>query len=366
MFTMHPTLLVGPADWDAARMPKAEFSERIAALWRLCDPSIGGAVIYGSPPHHAELAYFTHFTPKLEPAIALVPRTGEPRLLVGGGVNMLDAAKPLTWVERLLPLRDAGGTIAQWAAETGPLALINGDAMPLRLQKDIAKALPAAPLDLTSAVTGAMRRKSARETGLVRAACATLEAAVAAMRQAHHAGNSTTDVVLAGEQAAHRRGAQDVRTLFGSDGKLTPFTGLVAEHVEPLQAYVAVRHDGYWAEGFVVLARSVPSIGRRASEVLDKTIAAVLPGVPHRDLARLISSEIGPGARHPVVGSDFGHSIGLALEEPYRLNETSEAVLESGEVYTMRVGLADNGGSAVASAMMTVAGAGPDVLWKTA
>ena len=34
MHAMHPTLLVGPADWDAARMPRDEFLARATALWR--------------------------------------------------------------------------------------------------------------------------------------------------------------------------------------------------------------------------------------------------------------------------------------------------------------------------------------------
>ncbi len=364
MFTMHPTLLVGPADWDAARMPKAEFLERIAALWRSCDPDIAGAVVYGSPSHHAELAYFTHFTPKLEPAIALIPRARAPCLLVGGGANMLGAAKPLTWVEQLVPLRQAGAAIAQWAAETGTLALINGDSMPFGLRESIVKALGTTPPDMTHLVAGAMRRKSPREMALVRAACATLEAAVATMRAAHESGQGVTDVVLAGEQAAHRRGAQDVRTLFGDHGRLTPFTTPLAERVDPLQVYVAVRHDGYWAEGFAVLSRSTPPIARRASGLLDKAITAARPGMARRDLAGRIAREIGSAGRHPVTMTDFGHSIGLALEEPYRLNETSDGVLEAGEVYTMGVGLADKESSAVVSAMLAIGDGGPQVLWK--
>ena len=364
MFTMHPTLLVGPADWDAAAMPKAEFADRIAALWRSCDPGVGGAVVYGSPRHHAELAYFTHFTPKLEPAIALIPRAGEPRLLVGGGVNMLRAAKPLTWVDRLLPLREAAAAIAQWAGETGPLALINGDAMPLRLRAAIGKALAAMPLDVTSVAADAMRRKSVREMALMRAACETLGVAVAAARQAHDAGQGATDVLLAGERTAYRRGAQDVRTLFGRDGRLMPFIAPVAEPVDPLQVYVAVRHGGYWAEGFAVLSQAIPSIGRQVSGILDRAIAAMRPAMPRRDVARHIAQAIGPRTRHPVTEGAFGHSIGLALEEPYRLNETSDGVLEPGEVYTMRVGLGDNRAWAVASAMVAIGEHGQDVLWK--
>src|SRR5690242_845528 len=124
MFAMHPTLLVGPADWDPARLPREEFAARMPALWDACDSGVAGAIVYGSPRDHAELAYFTHFTPKLEPAIALIPRQGAPRLLVGGGVNMLGAAKPLTFVETLLPLREPGKTIARCRDELGSSGLV--------------------------------------------------------------------------------------------------------------------------------------------------------------------------------------------------------------------------------------------------
>ena len=98
MLTMNPTLLIGPADWDPARLPQEEFDARIAALWR-ANPSAAGAIVYGDRANHAELAYLTNFTPKLEAALALIPRQGAPQLLVGGGANMLPAAKPLTFVE---------------------------------------------------------------------------------------------------------------------------------------------------------------------------------------------------------------------------------------------------------------------------
>ena len=114
---MQPTLLVGPSDWDAARMPRDEFLERATALWRQCGPSTAGAIVYGDRTRHAELAYLTSFTPKLEAALALIPRVGTPQLLVGGGVNMMQAAKPLTFIENVRPLRNVGETVAQWVRE---------------------------------------------------------------------------------------------------------------------------------------------------------------------------------------------------------------------------------------------------------
>ena len=90
MLAMNSTLLVGPSDWDAARMPKAEFVARASTFWHH-NPSATGAIVYGDRVNHAELAYLTNFTPKLEAALALIPRDGAPQLLVGGGVNMSTA-----------------------------------------------------------------------------------------------------------------------------------------------------------------------------------------------------------------------------------------------------------------------------------
>src|SRR5262245_36940740 len=128
---MHSTLLVGPADWDPAVLPREEFALRLAALWRE-EPEVEGAVVYGAPRHHAELAWLTNFTPKLEAGLALIPRSGAAVLLVGGGPNMLPAAKPLTFIESIKPLRNAGAAVAAWAKEIGAhrLLMIGGDAMP--------------------------------------------------------------------------------------------------------------------------------------------------------------------------------------------------------------------------------------------
>src|SRR5262245_42759094 len=217
MLTMNPTLLVGPSDWDSARLPIEEVAARTAALWR-DQPSAGGAIVYGDRVNHAELAYLTHFTPKLEAALALIPRTGAATLLVGGGANMLQAAKPLTFVADLRPLRDVGTTVAQWArAQGGAPVLIGGGAMPHALHRKVAAALGDELADKTAALRALMRRKSAHELALLREACATLEAAVMAMDAAQGAGAKASDVILAGERTANRRGAQDVRNLFSLD-----------------------------------------------------------------------------------------------------------------------------------------------------
>jgi Xaa-Pro aminopeptidase len=364
MHTMHPTLLIGPADWDAQRLPRAEFEVRINALW--CDaPQAGGAVVYGDARDHAALAYLTHFTPKLEAAVALIPRAGDARLLVGGGINMLPAAQPLTWIENLLPLRSLGKSVTEWARGLGeqPI-LIGGDAMPYAMHGEIAKAFGSdtALQDGIGIVHKRMRCKSARELSAVRESCAILADAVAALTEANASGESVTAAIIAAEHAAYRRGAQDVRSLFSLDGgsTLRPFDRPVEQAVDPLQAYLAVRHAGYWAEGFVVLRRQPHTARDAARKALQAGITRVAPGTKRSESTAAIARALQGRRRHPV-SLPSAVSIGLALEETVPDDEP----LAAGEVISLRAGMADpESGSAVVSAMIAVGERGHEILWS--
>jgi Xaa-Pro aminopeptidase len=366
---MQSTLLVGPADWDARRMPKDEFAARIAAFWRRC-PTAGGAIVYGGRAHHAELAYLTSFTPKLEAALALIPRAGAPQLMVGGGANMLPAAKPLTWIDDLRPLRNVAATISEWAGRqrgNGRPALIGGPSMPHALRQELAKALGDGIEDKTADLAALMRRKSAHEIAALRAACATLGVAMTAIGDAQRAGAGATAAVLAGERAAHRRGAQDVRTLFSLDGgvSLRPLDTPVERAVDPLQVYIAVRQLGYWAEGFAVVGAS-PLAGALQA-VLHSVLPRVQAGKPCSEVAHAIGEAIRPKGPHPVSARIVGNAVGLALEESPLISAECGARFESGGVYSLRAGACDEQAtSAIVSAMVLVKDDGNELLWPHA
>lgn len=364
MLTMHPTLLIGPADWDEARMPREEFRARIAALWDVCDRDTAGALVFGSSRHHAELAWLTHFTPKLEPGLAAIAKGGTLRLFVGGGVNMLPAAQPLTWVTELLPLRAAAATVAQWTSEIGGalrLALIGGDTMPFDLYREIvANVAAAGARDVTPRLATLMGYKSVRELDAIREACTSLDVAVTALQAAWRSGAGVTDAVLAGEQAAHRRGAQAVRSLFSLDGgrTLVPFTAAETRRVDPLQAYMAVRQCGYWAEGFALLATTPGAGVASVRRMLRDTIAAVRPGV-RREVLDAALTPAGQQDIHPAVAGTCVAAMGLDLEAP-RFGGRSQDVLAPDAVYSLRAGISTVG---ILSAMIVVTAGGAEVLW---
>ncbi len=364
MRTMHPTLLVGPADWDPKRLPLEEFSARLDVLWR-DGGQAGGAIVYGDAADHAALAYFTHFTPKLEPVIALLSRNGDAKLLVGGGINMIPAAKPLTWIGNLLPLRSAAKAVAEWSATLpggSSLMLIAGDAMPYAMHREIVAALGSDVSigDATPIVRAQMRRKSARELGLIRQASLVLGEAVAELRQTQDRG--VTAAVLAAEHVAWRGGAQDVRSLFSLDGgrTLLPFDVPVGATVDPLQVYLGVRHSGYWAEGFAMLSAQPHAPLIAAERALRAAVAQVAPGVTPGALNETLATATTAFAPHPVTAPSI-IGIGLALQQDVPADEP----LGVGEVLSLRVGISDpQQGSAMMSAMVAVTENGWDIFWS--
>jgi hypothetical protein len=172
--------------------------------------------------------------------------------------------------------------------------------------------------------------------------------------------------VLAGERAAWRRGAQDVRSLFGRDGAFVPFTAPDPAPADPMQVYVAVRHDGYWAEGFALLSQATQPGARAAGEALDRALDLMMSGTARREIGAVLAGAAGPDRAHPVTRGDPGGAIGLALPERGGFDPGDDSRLMQDEVYSVRAGLRDVTISAVVSAMVLIAEAGPEVLWRGA
>jgi len=372
---MHPTLLVGPYDWDPERFPKKEFTDRIEVFWQqISDASCSTAIVYGDSRNHAELAYLSNFVPKLGPALMLIPREGEPTLLVSGAPNMSPAAQRLTWIEKIQPLQDAGRTVIHWmTGSSGSVGrhavLVAGEYMRSALHRSLSEGFGSEnrPADATSSLRTLMRRKRPRELAAIREACAILNAATKTLAEAKSSGASVTTAVLEAERTAYQSGAQDVRTLFSVDGgqTLRPFEVPINHAVDPLQAYIAVCNAGYWGEGFVALAASKDPALTKATDGLKAATQIATPGIKSCDLVRVAAEGIKPYGFHAMTAANVGNSIGLSLEEAPLLWADGEEELEAGSVYTLRVGVSDGREHhAFASAMIYVHHDGNEVLWS--
>jgi Xaa-Pro aminopeptidase len=365
---MQSTLLIGNYDWDAERMPKEEFEDRIRTFWERMPESCAGLAVYGDRRNNAEMAYFGHLVPKLRDSVALIPRSGEPTMLVAGGRNMVPTSGRQTWM-KAEPLSDLPAAVAQWKQALGAeVAAIGIDGVRLPVRKALAEALGPENTSKQAAevVRAMMRRKSLRELAEIRRGCAMLAAAVAALNEAVAAGKTITACMADAEHAAVKMRAMEVRSLFSADGgrTLRPFISPLERKSDSLQAYIAVRSGGYWADAHVRAGkRSDASV--RAAEGLKKVIAAMKPGVAGSELARIARDSTGPYGGHPLTGDQVGNGIGLALDEGPYLAANADGKLEAGGVYSMRVGASDGGQNhAIASAMVAVTAGGSEVFWS--
>jgi hypothetical protein len=258
---------------------------------------------------------------------------------------MLAAARPLTFVADVAPLRDLAAAIKADTSPAPPL-LIGAGHMPIGMRKTVTEALGAGgAVEATAQAWTMMARKSPSEIAALRAARAALASGTRAMTDAFASRLSVSAIIAAGEQAADRGGAQEVRTLFSLDGgrTLRPFFTLVEETRDPLLIYMAVRRFNYWVEDFVMLSRSTDPdpVRERAIAARDAALRLIKPGTPVQDVARLIADTVQPYQLHPVTAHAFAQRMGLALDEPPFTDV--DARFEDGEVYALRFGGTDGG-----------------------
>jgi Xaa-Pro aminopeptidase len=376
---MHPTLLVGPYDWQPERLPKSEFVDRMQALWnKISGTPCSVVIVYGDSRHHAELAYLSNFVPKLGPALMFIPRKGAPRLLVSGAPNMLPAAKRLTWIEEVEPLRDVGKAVLRalnggagsnvTTSDTG-VALIGGGRMRSAFYRSLREVFDPdnALVEATQSLQTLMRCKSPRELTLIREGSTIVGAAAKALAKAQGTGLGVTSAILEAERVANHLGAQDVRTLFSVDGgrTLQPFEALIDSTIDPLQVYIAVRYAGYWVEGFVFISAAQHSVAAKAANALTTLVTKATAGTKASDLVRLATESITPYGSHAMTAGSIGNTIGLSLEEEPQLSANSGEVLEAGGVYTLRVGASDGHEQhCIVSAVVAVHEHGNELLWS--
>jgi Xaa-Pro aminopeptidase len=372
MQVLQTTLLTGPYDWDPALVPRAEFDARLARVRE----SFGAAdalIVHGDSGDHGALAYLTGFAPKLDRALALVPRTGAVRLLTQGTEYMIPAAKRLTWVEDIRLLTNIAAILGDWLPEHGltrdaTLGLWGSTAIPRVLHAGIERGLgPGGRIVALDTALDAIRlHKSPVERRLLARAAAILEAAAASFRAAARGGAGNRAAALAAERAAYAQGAQDARIAasLSAGGAPLPLDGVRDDRVDPLLAGIAVQFAGYWAEGFVTAAAKPGPAAVRAEAGLAAALAAARAGVSAAALYRAAAHALTPCAPHRLMQGRIGHAIGLSLEEQPLQDETQR--LEPEGVYVLTVGAQGQGtDAAAASAVIAVADGAIEVIAKT-
>src|SRR5579864_8188724 len=99
MRTMQPCVTIGSYTWAQDRLPGDEFTLRLDELRRaMARHGFLAVLAYGDVREHAALAYLTNFIPRVRWGMALLPASGDPRLLGAMSTRDLPAMRSLTWI----------------------------------------------------------------------------------------------------------------------------------------------------------------------------------------------------------------------------------------------------------------------------
>jgi len=373
MRTVQPCIVIGSYVWDQDRVPRDEFQIRTGALNRLMDANGWKAVlIYGDAAEHSALAWFSGFTTRLRWGMALIPRAGEPRLLISMSSRDVPAMKLMTWIPDVVSGWDWESAFDPWLATIngeGAIGSVGFDLMrpPLftSLQKSLGNRFS---LQTADEAVAAARTIRPRELSQIRAASGLVQAAGAAFVEPWRLGKDIETAALAAERTARMMAAQDVRTLISFDGgrTLAPFRGAFepqADRQAGMAGYIAVKHRGYWADLFVTGTRRASEVEARAQAALRTLLDLAKPGAVAAELYAKAAAALAPYSLHPVLSGSVGRRIGLSLNEGGEIRSGSRHALKPSEVYSLAVGAVDpQAGGALTSAMVAITPTGSQLL----
>lgn len=377
MATMHPVVILGSYGLDHDRLPADEFQIRMQEAYKIMDANGWRALFaYGDAMEHRSIAWLTNFVPRLRWAMAMLPREGDPRILISMTPRDMPAMKLSTWIPDVLSGWNWDEGFDKWLAdfvereEDSPVrvGVLGRELMrpPFLETLKTSTGNSVVMEDADDALAPLVRPRRPRELVMVREAARLVDAAAAAMEKAWRGGADGMAAAIEAERAARSQAAHDVRVLFSVDGgrTLLPFYGITEGRGDPMVAYIAVKYMGYWADGFVTFADKPSSALGKAKAALDAVLAAARPGATADVLCRAGTAE--GLAPHPVIAGSVGNRIGLSLSEDTPFSPSSGASLEPGGVYTFRVGGSDESGCALLSAMVRVTEDRVDTLRRSA
>ena len=373
MRTVQPCIVIGSYVWDQDRVPRDEFQFRIGELNRVMDANGWKAMlIYGDAAEHSALAWFSGFTTRLRWGMALIPREGEPRLLISMSSRDVPAMKLMTWIPDVVSGWTWDSAFDPWLAKIagdGPIGSVGFELMRPPLYASLQKSLGNRfSLQAADGAVAAVRTMRPRELSQIRAASRLVQAAGAAFVEPWRLGKDIETAALAAERTARMMAAQDVRTLVSFDGgrTLAPFRGAFEPQTDrqaAMAGYIAVKHMGYWADLFVTGARRASDMERRAQASLRMLLELAKPGASAGELYAKATGVLAPYTLHPVLGGSVGRRIGLSLNEGGEIRNDSRHMLKPGEVYSLAVGGCDpQMGGALTSAMVAITATGSELL----
>ncbi len=370
MQTLHPVLKHGGLFSDWEMLPRELFAERLARLQAAIAAAGDDAwLIYGDAQRYGDIAWISHFVPRLRSVVVLVPRAGQPCLLASIGSRDVPASKILTWFDELRPYTRLPGEVINVIRERGldraTVGVVGTRAsLPVAEWTIIADGLPGVTWIERDAPYATLRatKDAAEDAGMRRAADAVALGLGEAAR-AFRPGITVREATSPVDRAVRYAAAEDVRILVatGADAghALAPSNLRMLAPGDVVQLFIGAEVQRYWAEGACTLAlgdmdAATFDLKRLAERALAAMIAAVTGGARAADVAAAAEHVLGPRLSAGAAAYGFGHGIGLDADERPSIRRDSADTIPADGALALHVVLHDGGTGAIAGTTLLV------------
>ena len=316
-------------------------------------------------------------------SMVVVPREGDPVLLIAGCEAHRDWARKVSWIDdiRLVAASHAGAVAASFSQEEassntfgaatrrtlgecgpggGPVAVLGADHMPVPVHRDIKAALGDDMDENAEDIIADMRSvKSPAEVRLHRRAAELADLGYETLLRIAKPSMWGYQLAAELERAIRFEGADYAQFFLASGPAEAIEEGIMdarphdrkLERGDQIVAGAYVVYDGYWAQSIRCGALGRPSRQQRkmfdaADAAFETCLETMAPGVGAAEVAARGRS-VCEAHGYTIHGGRIGHGQGLDYSEQPFFSEASEMSLETGNVAVVHPALDDPGTGAL-------------------
>jgi len=354
METLHTVLNRGCSIWDRERVSEDEFRGRLDHVRRgMKERDVDLLLVYGDSRRFGHLAFVSHFMPKNRGALAVIPRQGEPALVVQEPSRNNPFSKTLTWINEVRSVgqfaQGLGDALKARELKPKRVGLVSvQEQLNIREWNGLAKLLDSVELcDLSDFLASLRLVKSPAEQSLLKETNRILEQALARFEKEARVGQKEYEVMALVEREARCQGVEDFRFLIARSSEpevgLRPAAPFPIRKGEALLVAVAASYQRYWAELGRTFCLGSPSQELVRSHNLAKSLFQKLVDsikVGSSDTAKWLLEIPSPAVKMCLETYGLGNGVGLELDEAPFLGREGAGKIQPGMVLTLRVCLA--------------------------
>ncbi|MFQ5682675.1 MAG: M24 family metallopeptidase [Candidatus Binatia bacterium] len=361
MDTLHTVLNRGCSIWDRSLVPEGEFQKRLERIRKgMLERSLELMLVYGDSWKFGNLAYVSHFMPKNRGALAIIPYTGEPALVIQEPSRNNPFSRTLTWISDVVSVGGFMQGLSQVLKARGlqpkRVGLVTvKEQLGAKQWSGLMQGLEGVEMVQCGELLAFLRlTKIPREVALVKKATEILTRAFSILTNELRPQRKEYEVMALAERAARSHGAEDFRFFMARSSQpeigLRPAGPLEVSQGEAISVSMAMSYQRYWAEIGQTFFLGKPDKNTIDSHGLAQKLFlrltdGIKPGVKSADVRSWLDEALPfPAAKESALAYGVGNGVGLELVENPLLTESDENAIREGMLLTLRVCLQGKAG----------------------